>query len=202
MRSAANPITSETDHDAAAIAVLADLCRPLKDGAALRPRCVVVQPNEIPHPTDALLVHHEHMTEVLQRRYGGLVDVHVHDEHLEGDVYTRKVSLTPVNSAQVVEWGIVRIDFRFMSRDVREEILSRQTPLGAILVKHNVHRRVKPRWFMRFPAHGPMLSFFGDTSDEPLYGRIGTIYCNEEPAIDLLEIVTRRNNEVSVEELS
>ena len=191
MSAAATPITPpETEQDAAAIALLADLCRPLKDGEALRPRCVVVQPNEIPHPTDALLVHHEHMTEVLQRRYGSIVEVHVHDEHLDGDRYTRKVSLTPLNGKQVVEWGIVRIDFRFMSPAVREEILARQEPLGSILIKHDVHRRIKPRWFMRFPAHGPMLSFFGDASDEPLYGRIGTIYCNEEPAIDLLEIVT------------
>jgi hypothetical protein len=180
----------ETEQDAAAIAVLADLCRPLPGGAALRPQCVVVQPNEIPHPTDALLVHHEHMTEVLQRRYGRPVDVRVHDQHQDGHFYTRKVSLTTVGGGPVVEWGIVRIDFRYMSDAVRDAIVARQTPLGAILIKHDVHRRIKPRWFMRFPAHGPMLSFFGDASDAPLYGRIGTIYCNEEPAIDLLEIVT------------
>ena len=197
MSTAATPITpSETEQDAAAMAVLADLCRPLKDGAVLRPQCVVVQPNEIPHPTDALLVHHEHMTEVLQRRYGSRVDVHVHDEHLDGDRYTRKVSLTPLNSKRVVEWGIVRIDFRYMSDAVRDAILARQTPLGAILINHDVHRRIKPRWFMRFPPHGPMLSFFGDASDEPLYGRIGTIYCDEAPAIDLLEIVTAAPAEI------
>jgi hypothetical protein len=178
------------DADAAALAVLRDLCRPLPGGAALRPQCEVVQPNEIPHPTDALLVHHEHMTEVLQRRYGRAVDVRVHDEHLDGNTYTRKVSLTPVGGGPVVEWGVVRIDFRYMSDAVRDEILARQTPLGAILINHDVHRRIKPRWFMRFPPHGPMLSFFGDASDQPLYGRIGTIYCDEAPAIDLLEIVT------------
>jgi hypothetical protein len=53
-----------------------------------------------------------------------------------------------------------------------------------------VLRRIKPRWFMRFPGGGPLLTFFGDTTGRPMYGRIGTIYCNEEPAIDLLEIVT------------
>ena len=35
-----------------------------------------------------------------------------------------------------------------------------------------------------------MLSLFGETSDQPMFGRIGTIYCNDEPAIELLEIVT------------
>ncbi len=180
----------ETDHDEAAVEVLRDLCGPLTGGAALRPQCVVVQPNEIPHPTDALLVHHEHMTEVLERRYGRPVNVRVHDHHLDGNSYTRKVSLSLVDGGPVVEWGVVRIDFRFMSNPVRDEILARQMPLGAILIKHDVHRRIKPRWFMRFPAHGPMLSYFGEESDQPLYGRIGTIYCDDEPAIDLLEIVT------------
>ncbi len=191
MNTAANPIpAAETDQDAAAVAVLRDLCRPLQGGAALRPQCIVVQPNEIPQPMDALLVHHEHMTEVLERRYGRYVDVQVHDQHHDPNVYTRNVSLTPAGGGPVVEWGIVRIDFRFMTEQVRDEILAGQTPLGAILIRHDVHRRVKPRWFMRFPERGPMLTFFGDASDRPLYGRIGTIYCDDAPAIDLLEIVT------------
>ena len=191
MSTAATPTPAHTtEQDMAAMAALADLCRPLRGGDALRPHCAVVQPNEIPHPSDALLVHHEHMTEALQRRYGRPVDVNVLDERRDGDFYTRKVSLTPAGGGPVVEWGIMRIDFRFVTDAVRDEILARKTPLGAILINHNVHRRIKPRWFLRFGAHGPLLSFFGDARDEDLYGRIGTIYCNEEPAIDLLEIVT------------
>ena len=77
-----------------------------------------------------------------------------------------------------------------MSDVVRKEILAKESPLGEILIRHNVHRRIKPRWFMRFPARGPILSFFGDAGGLDLYGRIGTIYCDEKPAIDLLEIVT------------
>ena len=177
------------EHDAA-IAMLRELCRPLKGGQSLRPQCVVVQPNDIPHPIDELLVHHEHMTGALQRRYGRIVEVTVLDEHLDGDVYTRKVSLTPAGSQTVVEWGIVRLELRYMSDAVRAEILAKQSPLGEILIRHDVHRRVKPRWFMRFPPRGPMLTFFGDAGDRPLYGRIGTIYCDEKPAIELLEIVT------------
>jgi len=172
------------------MAMLRELCRPLQGGEAVEPACVVVQPNEIPHPTDELLVHHEHMTEVLQRRYGRPVALHVLDENLDGDHYTRKVRLTPAASDQVVEWGIVRLDLRYMSDAVRTEILAKRAPLGDILIRHDVHRRIKPRWFMRFPARGPMLTFFGDAGDRPLHGRIGTIYCDEKPAIQLLEIVT------------
>ena len=191
MSSPARPSTHPTpDQHEAALAALRALCRPLKGGDAVEPKCVVVQPNEIPQPADALLVHHEHMTEVLQRHYGRPVDVHVLDERLDGDFYTRKVRLTPAGGDEVVEWGIARLDLRYMPQVVRDEILAKGRPLGEILVRHNVLRRIKPRWFLRFPGGGPLLTFFGDTSRRPMYGRIGTIYCNEEPAIDLLEIVT------------
>jgi hypothetical protein len=171
-------------------AALLELCRPFVDGD-FAPQCQVVQPDEIPFPQDQLLVHHDHMTVVLQRHHGATVRVHVLDEHLDGDLYTRKISLTPTGQDdKVVEWGIVRLDFRYMAPAVRDEILRKQLPLGAILIKHNVLRRIKPRWFLRFPAGGPLLGLFGDQqTSEPAYGRIGTIYCNEEPAIELLEIV-------------
>ena len=191
--SAATPINSpqHSGQDAAAIAMLRELCQPLKGGTGVHPQCVVVQPNEIPHPADALLVHHDHMTEVLQRHYGRPVDVHVLDERLDGNMYTRKVKLTPAGTTEpVVEWGIARLDLNFMPDAVRKEILAKRSPLGEILIRHDVHRRIKPRWFMRFPGRGPLLTFFGDPNAKPMYGRIGTIYCDEKPAIELLEIVT------------
>ena len=170
---------------------LTELCRPFVPNGGFAPQCVVVQPDEIPFPQDQLLVHHDHMTVVLERHHGSPVRVHVLGEHLDGDIYTRKISLTPTGQpAKVVEWGIVRLDFRYMAREVRDEILAKQLPLGAILIKHDVLRRIKPRWFLRFPPRGPVLGLFGNTTtSEPAYGRIGTIYCNDEPAIELLEIV-------------
>ena len=170
-------------------AALLDLCKPFIDDG-LSPQCVVVQPDEIPFPQDQLLVHHEHMTAVLERHHGEPVRVHVLEEHFDGDLYTRKISLTRGETDTVVEWGIVRLDFRYMDAEVRDEILRKQMPLGAVLIKHDVLRRVKPRWFLRFPPGGPVLGLFGDaTTSQPAYGRVGTIDCNEEPAIELLEIV-------------
>jgi hypothetical protein len=62
--------------------------------------------------------------------------------------------------------------------------------LGAVLIKHNVLRRVKPRWFMSFPKDGPVMALFGPSEHVgPAYGRIGTIYCDGEPAIEVMEIV-------------
>jgi hypothetical protein len=173
---------------AGAQAALTDLCRPFVTGE-FKPECVVVHPDGIPHPTDALLVHHEHMTVVLQKHHGKAVDVHVLEEHLAGDLYTRKISLTPVGGDKVVEWGIVRLNFRFMSPQVRNEILAKTMPLGAILIRHNVHRRIKPRYFLRFPENGQVLGLFTKQNSDPAWGRLGTIFCDDEPCIELLEIV-------------
>ena len=175
-------------------AALLDLCRPfVGEGEAFRPECVVVQPDQIPFPADQLLVHHDHMTEVLQRHHGAPVEVHVLAEHCTPgcELYTRKISLTPEGSpAKPVEWGIVRMDMRLIAPAVRDEILAKQLPLGAVLIKHDVLRRIKPRWFLRFPESGPVLGLFGQPpAIEPVYGRIGTIYCDGEPAIELMEIV-------------
>jgi hypothetical protein len=53
-----------------------------------------------------------------------------------------------------------------------------------------VHRRVKPRFFLRFGAYSPIIRLFRDAGNpSPVYGRLGLIYCNNEPAIELLEIV-------------
>ena len=175
-------------------AALLDLCAPFVGvGTGFDPECAVVQPEEIPHPDDQLLVHHEHMTVALQRFHGSPVEVRVREEHrsADGDYYTRMISLSPAaDPARVVEWGIVRLDFRYMDAAVRDEILRKQMPLGAILIKHDVHRRIKPRFFLRFPPGGPVVRLFGAIESRAVYGRLGTIYCDEEPAIELLEIVT------------
>lgn len=169
-------------------ALLSGLCQPFVRGY-FAPECSIIQPENIPQPSDELLVHHQHMTVVLQRHHGGPVQVHVLEEHLDGDRYTRKIKLTPVGSEKVVEYGIVRLDLRFMPDAVKQEILAKRKPLGAILIEHKVHRRIKPRYFLRFPEGSAVLKLFGHDSGQTLCGRLGTIYCDEEPCIELLEIV-------------
>jgi chorismate-pyruvate lyase len=170
-------------------AALADLCAPfVPDGFVAE--CEVISPDAIPVPADALLVHHNHMTVALERHYGKAVQVHVLEEHLDEHTYTRKIYLTLDGTSQVVEWGIARLHLKYLSPEVRAEVLGKQTPLGAILIRHNVHRRIKPRYFVRFPAHNRVIALFGAGSNSfPVYGRLGTIFCNDEPAIELLEIV-------------
>jgi len=168
-------------------ALLSELCGPF--AADFKPECQIVQPENIPHPEDDLLVHHDHMTVVLERHHGKRVNVHVLEERIEGNFYRRKISLTTEGTDKVVELGVVRLNLQYMPEEVSREIREKRTPLGAILIKHKVHRRVKPRYFLRVPHGSAVLKLFGTDVSQPVYGRLGTIYCDKQPCIELLEIV-------------
>ena len=170
---------------------LIEFCLPfVADRSHVRTACAEVPATQIPEPFHWLLVHRNHMTKVLEAQYGRPMELYVIKQHLEDDLYTRKIILRPQATDVIVEVGIVRLNFRFMSKEVRDEILQRQTPLGAILIRHKVLRKVQPRWFLKFPANAPLLAAAGATFPHITYGRIGTIYCNHEPAIEVLEVVS------------
>jgi chorismate-pyruvate lyase len=168
---------------------LGELCEPFVGNAEFSPYCVEVQPVRIPTGERRLLAHREHMTEVLQAHHGTSVDVQVQDYRLDGDWYSRKITLTPSGEKKLVECGIVRMNFGFMAPEIREQILARQTPLGAILIQHNVLRWIEPLWFVQLPPSSDIMKLFGVENAEPVWGRLAVIYCNGEPAIELLEIV-------------
>jgi hypothetical protein len=160
------------------------------DRSQIRTTCTEVAAADIPEPFHWLLVHKNHMTKVLEAQYGRPMELEVVKHTLEDEFYTRKILLRPQGTDAIVEVGVVRLNFRYMSREVRDEILKRETPLGAILIRHKVLRKVVPRWYLRFPANAPLLAAAGATFPHETYGRIGTIYCNHEPAIEVLEIVS------------
>jgi hypothetical protein len=171
---------------------LAELCSPFIGAPApVTTESEEVSKDHIPEPFRWLLVHRNHMTKVLEAQYGRPMELDVIEDRLDDGHYTRKILLRPAGTDVVVEFGIVRLNFRFMSKGVREEILERKTPLGAILIRHKVLRRVEPRWYLKFPANAPMLRAAGiGPFSHPVYGRIGIIHCDHEPAIELLEVVT------------
>ena len=169
---------------------LSDLCNGMLEADALRTAFHTVQPDEMPARFVELLVHHDHMTTKLKGYYGRPVELHVLADRLDGDLYRRKIVLKPSGSNTIVEFGVVRIDLGFTPDAVRDEILAGETPLGDILIKHDVLRRIDPRWYLRLSDRGPLQSSPPELAEGDIYGRVGTIYCNDEPAIELLEVVT------------
>jgi chorismate-pyruvate lyase len=155
-----------------------------------RPECVLTPASAVPTPYDRLLVHRHHMTVTVEEFYGDSVDVRILDLNLTEQWYARKILLTKRSDGKIVQFGIARIRLQFCAAPVRKAILEGKTPLGRILIEHNVHRRIEPIAFMRVPPGVATETWFGSEAGRHVtYGRIGVIYCDEQPAIEVLEIV-------------
>lgn len=153
--------------------------------------CEPVGADALPRAYRELLVHTEHMTERLARYHGRRIELEVLHHEQRGTIYSRNVLLQLADTDFVVEFGVVRMDLRFMSPQVRTGVLSREIPLGAILISHDVMRRIEPKWYFRFSADAPVCAHFAGNGDA--YGRVGLIHCEGRPAIELLEVVTDRS---------
>lgn len=145
-------------------------------------------------PYAKLLDHHAHMTVTVESHHGEKVDVtvHRHQRHHDanGDWYSREITLRTQTSGKVVQYGIVRLNVSALAPEVWKRIESRETPLGRVLIEHNVLREVQlcELWQVRSgPALATLLEIEPGTVT---YGRTALIYCDGEPAIELLEIVT------------
>ena len=100
-----------------------------------------------------------------------------------------KILLELQRSRRVVQFGIVRIHLQYCSEEVQAAIVSAKTPLGRILIDHDVLRRIQPTDFLRVMPGPKFLGYFGLTEPRTMYGRLALIHCDEKPAIELLEIV-------------
>ena len=179
---------------------LSELCAGFVGASSLSFDCEEVAAEDLPFPFHFLLVHQKHMTRVLVSHYHSPLDLHVHEQHQVGNLYSRKITLAPAETASIVEYGLVRLDMSYMPQPVRRAILQERAPLGAIMINHHVMRRIQPKWYLRLPPGSELLQWLEATTQPgPLYGRLGTIYCDGEPAVEVLEVVTgiapRRTNE-------
>lgn len=143
-----------------------------------------------PEPYRTLLAHHEHMTVSVERHHGCPVDVEVLATRHDGDFYARKIVLHRQSDGGVVLYGIPRISLRLLDEKVRGEILGQHTPLGRVLIDHNVMREVQLASLYRVQPGPDLLKLFGLSRAAPTYGRTAFIYLDGYLAIELLEIVT------------
>lgn len=154
-----------------------------------RPATEPVHAESVPEPYRGLLVHTHHMTVAVEEFYGDAVDVKVLDTRHAGDFYARKILLALRGSGEVVQFGIVQIDMSLLAPAVREEIIGQKTPLGRVLIRHDVLRTVRPVEFFRASLSPAMSGWFGLSQPQPTYGRLGVIYTDHKPAIRVAEIM-------------
>jgi len=141
-----------------------------------------------PEPYKRMLVHDQHMTVTMEDFHHASVDVRVINERLDGDLYSRKILLTKTESNDVVQFGIVRFNFEYVTQAVREEILSGQIPMGRVLIDHNVLRHIDMGAILQITAGPALAEYLQMSTGNVTYGRLATIFCNKRPAVDLLEI--------------
>jgi chorismate-pyruvate lyase len=148
-----------------------------------------VEPDEMPPSSRDRLAHDDHMTVTVESHHGSPVDVEVLDCRIELPYYSRKIVLHRQTDGKVVQFGIVRLDFRFLDDQVQQEILAQDAPLGRILIEHNVLRKVELVGLWKIRAGRDLAGFLGVSPETTVYGRTALIHCNDEPAVELLEIV-------------
>ena len=155
---------------------------------------------QLPPSFARLLDHHHHMTVTVESIFQQPVDVRVLQAEREGNSYWRKILLLGQRDHRNLQFGIVRLDLDVLADDVRDEIIDGGTPLGRVLVSHNVLREVERLALWRVAMSAELAHFF-QVSGGITYGRTALIYCEGEPAIELLEIVTPRVDEPASTEL-
>ena len=146
--------------------------------------------SKMPEPYRLLLAHTEHMTVTVEKFHGSSVDVKVLDTLVRGSHYARKILLTRQSDGAVVQFGIMRINLALLAPAVRAEIESQRTPLGRILIEYDVLRKIHLMSLWQVAPGDDLCRIFNLAAPQTTYGRAAVIDCNDEPAVELLEIVT------------
>ncbi len=141
-----------------------------------------------PEPYHRMLVHEHHMTISMESFHDCTVDVEVMASRFEDGLYLRKIRLHKSGTKNAIQFGYVRFNLDYVTEKVRAEILAEKTPLGRVLIQHNVFRHVDLGAILRFTAGPGMAEYLNMNAGQTTYGRLATIFCNGVPAIDLLEV--------------
>lgn len=145
--------------------------------------------SELPPGYRRLLAHTGHMTVTVEDRHKCAVDVEVLQVDQTATHYSRKILLRRQTDRRVVQFGIVRLALGTLDEAARAEIISQKVPLGRVLIEHGVMRAVQLLGLWQVACGAELAGHFGVEAGHVTYGRTALIYCNSEPAVELLEIV-------------
>ena len=148
-----------------------------------------IEPAEMPSPYRELLHHENHMTVTVERHHACPVDVKVLDTVIDGHHYARKILLARQSDGRIVQFGIMRLNFNFVSDEIRSEVESQRAPLGRILIKHQALRDIHSIKLWQFQPGPDLQELLVVDAAAVIYGRTAMIDVNGEPAVELLEIV-------------
>lgn len=148
-----------------------------------------IAPGDMPPLPRKLLAHEHHMTVTVERHHGSPVDVAVLRKLVTSAHYAREILLARQSDGQVVQHGIMRVNFQYLDAPTRAEIESESTPLGRILIHRNLLRSVHLFSLWKIDPGPRLREVLQLAGDDPVFGRTALICVNGDPAIELLEIV-------------
>lgn len=153
-----------------------------------------IPPDQLPQPYRQLLDHRFHMTVTVEQFFGDRVNVIVESSRREGNNYLRKIYLSLAGSGRIVQFGLVKINLDMLPNEASREILAERTPLGRVLIEHNILTTIEPVSFLKLNLGKSLNQHFSTPDDSLSFGRIGEISANGLPAIDVLEILVPHLN--------
>ena len=144
---------------------------------------------DLPLPYRDLLVHRYHMTSMLERYHDQSVYLKVLDESRQEHQYARKILLGLEGTDDYVQFAVMRVEAHRCAAGLWNAILEGQLPMGRILTENNVRRRVRPDHFLKVTPGPELMAHFKLNEPVPLYGRLATIYWDDEPTVRVLEVL-------------
>lgn len=144
--------------------------------------------DNLPLDYRTLLAHPDHMTVALENYHHSPVAVKVLDEWRDEASYARSSLLSRQSDGAIVQFGIMRIWLADLPPEAQTEISQRRSPLGRVLIEHNLLREVEPISLWEI-VPGPVLKkHLQLTNSNPIFGRSAQILVDERPTVQLLEI--------------
>jgi chorismate-pyruvate lyase len=148
-----------------------------------------VTAESLPADTRSLLAHENHMTVTVEAFHGTPVNVEVLATARNDELYSRQILLRRSSDNLPVQYGIVQLDFQHLAEKTQAEIVAQSAPLGRILIQHGVLRKVQLTALWRIQPSDQLRDWLQMPPNVACHGRTALIYCDGQPAVELLEVI-------------
>ncbi|MCC7474785.1 MAG: hypothetical protein IT425_05280 [Pirellulales bacterium] len=136
-----------------------------------------------------LLAHHDHMTVALETYYHSPVLLQALAEWRDETSYARASILRRQSDNAIVQFGVMRVGLADLPDTVQQEITSKKSPLGRVLIEHNLLRKVELIALWKIKPGPVLCEHFDCNPTQTTYGRTAQILVEHRPTVQLLEIV-------------
>lgn len=154
------------------------------------PPVKVMAGNTMPEPFRSLLDHEHHMTVTMEKHFAESVRVKVLSESIQGNNYSRILNLVGEKTGRIILFGAMRIRLDFLPKPAQQEILARKEPLGRILIRHEILRKLELVALLEINPFQDRSSWFDRSDTCNYFGRLAKIHVENQVAVEVFEVVS------------